>query len=184
MPPFAPTEGKLLIAEPFLGDPNFERSVVLLCEHNHGGSFGFVLNQLSDLLLNDVLSTPTATNMPLYVGGPVAYNTLHFVHRIAFLDEAVALGHGIFWGGDFEQMTTLLNIGKISERDVRFFIGYSGWGSSQLDNELRQNSWIVSQTDADFIFNTPAEHFWRAILRQMGGEYRVKSHYPTDPRLN
>ena len=184
MPPFVPTKGKLLIAEPFLGDPNFERSAVLLCEHNEDGSFGFVLNQLSNLVLNDVLQTPTATDLPLYVGGPVGQNTLHFVHRLAFLEDAVPLGNGIFWSGDFEQMTTLLNIGKISADDVRFFIGYSGWSSGQLDNELRQNSWIVSQTNADFVFDTPAEHFWRAVLRQMGGEYRVKSHYPNDPRLN
>lgn len=179
-----PAVGKLLIAEPFLGDPNFERSVVLLCEHNEEGSFGFVLNQAANLELNDVLSQPTSTHLPLYVGGPVGQNTLHFVHRLVFLEDAVELGNGLFWGGDFEQMTSLLNIGKISERDVRFFVGYSGWGSGQLDQEMKQKSWIVSQTTADFVFETPTDQFWRAVLRQMGGEYRVKSHYPTDPRLN
>ena len=179
-----PAKGNLLIAEPFLGDANFERSVVLLCEHNENGSFGFVLNQTSNLLLNDVLNEPTATNLPLYVGGPVQQNTLHFIHQLSFLEEALPLGNGLFWSGDFEQMTTLLNIGKISERDVRFFIGYSGWGNGQLDQEMQRQSWIVSKTTADFIFETPTDQFWRAVLRQMGGEYKVKSHYPTDPRLN
>lgn len=179
-----PAKGKLLIAEPFLGDPNFERSVILLCEHNEEGSFGFVLNQVANLQLNDVLSQPAAVALPLYVGGPVGQNTLHFVHRLAFLEDAVELGGGLFWSGDFEQMTNLLNIGKISERDVRFFIGYSGWSSGQLDQEMERKSWIVSQATADFVFETPTDQFWRAVLRQMGGEYRVKSHYPIDPRLN
>jgi putative transcriptional regulator len=179
-----PAKGKLLIAEPFLGDPNFERSVVLLCEHNAEGSFGFVLNQLSNLWLNDALTEPVLRNLPLYVGGPVEQNTLHFVHRVAHLEEATALGEHIFWGGDFDQLVSLLNMGKISEQDVRFFVGYSGWGAGQLAEEIAQKSWIISQTNADFIFDTPPSQFWRAVLRQMGGEYRVKSHYPTDPRLN
>jgi putative transcriptional regulator len=184
MPAQKPAKGKLLIAEPFLGDPNFERSVVFLCEHNERGTFGLVLNQGTNLYLNDVLPDPVVSNLPLYVGGPVEQNTLHFIHRLSFLEDAVEISAGLFWSGDYEQIMSLLNIGKITEQDVRFFVGYSGWSAGQLEDELSKDAWIVSETDAAFIFETPAEQFWRAVLRRMGGEYRIKSHYPIDPRLN
>ncbi|WP_028663709.1 YqgE/AlgH family protein [Runella zeae] len=184
MPSLKPTKGKLLIAEPFLGDPNFERSVVFLCEHNERGTFGLVFNQTTNLFLNDVLQEPVANNLPLYLGGPVEQNTLHFLHRLSFIEDAIPVGENLFWSGDFEQIISILNVGKITEQDIRFFVGYSGWSAGQLDDELKRDSWIVSDTDAAFIFDTPTDQFWRAVLRRMGGEYRVKSHYPTDPRLN
>ncbi|WP_229251097.1 YqgE/AlgH family protein [Emticicia sp. BO119] len=177
-------KGKLLIAEPFLGDPNFERSVVLLCEHNSTGSFGLVLNQTTSLHLDDVIENVYG-ELPLFIGGPVEQNTLHFIHRLGNqIEGAVDIGNGIYWSGDFESVKTLINIGKVSENDIRLFIGYSGWSAGQLVDEMNRNSWIVSETDAHFIFDTPADQFWRAILKSMGGEYKVLSNYPTDPRLN
>lgn len=179
-----PSKGKFLIAEPFLGDTNFERSVVLLCEHNENGSFGLVMNQKSNLNLGDVMENIYG-DMPLYVGGPVEQNTLHYIHRLGSqINNSIAIGNGIYWSGDFEEIRTLINIGKITEKDIRFFLGYSGWGNGQLMNEMKQNSWIVSDADAAFIFDTPNEQFWRAVLKRMGGEYKVLSNYPTDPRLN
>ncbi|MFN8348101.1 MAG: YqgE/AlgH family protein [Spirosomataceae bacterium] len=184
MHPQKPAKGKLLIAEPFLGDSNFERSVVFICEHNERGTFGLVFNQSTNLFLNDVLKEPVVNSMPLYLGGPVEHNTLHFLHRLPFIEEAVPVGDNLFWSGDFEQIISLLNVGKITEHDIRFFIGYSGWSAGQLEEEIQKNAWIISQADARFIFDTPTDQFWRAVLRRMGGEYRVKSHYPIDPSLN
>lgn len=179
-----PAKGKLLIAEPFLRDPNFERSVVFLCEHNERGTFGLVFNQSTSLCLNDVLREPVANNLPVYLGGPVEQNTLHFLHRLPLIEDSIPVGEGLFWSGDFEQLTTLLNIGKITEQDIRFFIGYSGWSAGQLEEEIQKNAWIVSESDLNFIFDTPVEQFWRAVLRRMGGQYRVMSHYPIDASLN
>ncbi|AFK02503.1 UPF0301 protein yqgE [Emticicia oligotrophica DSM 17448] len=179
-----PTKGKVLIAEPFLGDKNFERSVVLLCEYNNLGAFGLVLNQLTNLKLDDVIENIYA-ELPLYLGGPVEQNTLHFIHRLGDeIEGSVELGNGIYWSGDFEQVKTLINISKISENDIRLFVGYSGWGAGQLEGELMQDSWIVSDIDAGLIFETPSNNFWREVLKRMGGQYKVLSNYPTDPRLN
>lgn len=179
-----PSKGKLLIAEPFLGDPNFERSVVLLCEHNENGSFGFVLNQQTNLKLEDVIDDVYA-DFPLFLGGPVEQNTLHFIHRLGdIIDGTIDIGNGLYWTGDFDSVRSLLNIGKIKENDIRLFIGYSGWSEGQLESEMKRNSWIVSETDANFIFDTPTDQFWRSVLKRMGGEYKVLSNYPTDPRLN
>ncbi len=180
-----PASGKILISEPFLNDPNFERSVVFLCEHSaETGTFGLVLNQLSNLKLGDVLEG-IYEEMPLFVGGPVEQNTLHYLHKLAdLIPNSIDVGHGIYWSGDFEAIKTLLSINKIKEEDIRFFIGYSGWGQGQLESELSQNAWFVSTISSETLFETQAKDLWRKILRDMGGDYRVISHYPTDPRLN
>jgi putative transcriptional regulator len=182
--PITITNGDLLIAEPYMGDTNFERSVVLVCEHNSAGTFGLVLNQLTDLNLSDVIEE-VHVDLPLFVGGPVQQNTLHFIHRRPdLIDGSIKVVDGLYWSGDFEQIKRAVNLGTLGERDVRFFIGYSGWGEGQLDAELSQKAWIVSRTTADFLFDTPTKEFWRGVLKQMGGEYKSIAHYPVDPRLN
>jgi putative transcriptional regulator len=180
----APTKGKLLIAEPFMGDKNFDRSVVLLCEHNDRGTFGLVLNQSTNLTLGDVLEN-MYSEMPLFLGGPVEQNTLHFIHRLGQkIDGSIQVGEGIYWSGNFEEVRRLLNLGVIQATDIRLFIGYSGWGAGQLDKEMKQNTWIVTKTTAETLFETPTKELWRAILKEMGGDYKVLSNYPVDPRLN
>ena len=178
-------KGNLLISEPFLGDDNFERSVVLICEHNEQGSFGFILNQNTTILLKDVWDEVTYGDFPVYIGGPVQKNTLHFVHKLGNkIINSVEIANGIFWSGDYEQVALMVNLGKIDEKDIRFFIGYSGWSSGQLEREIAANSWIVTVTDADFIFETEPQQFWRNILKKMGGKYKAISNYPIDPSMN
>jgi len=179
------SKGSLLIAKPFLGDPNFERGVILICDYNAQGSFGFVLNQVTDMFLGDVLEETIYQDVPLHLGGPVEKNTLHFIHRRPDLIQGGSeIMDGVYWGGDFNHLKTMLNMNTIYQDDVRFFIGYSGWGEGQLDDELGEDSWIVTNTSSDFLFGTPPGSFWREILRSMGGEYRSIAHYPTDPRHN
>ncbi|KQS32791.1 YqgE/AlgH family protein [Dyadobacter sp. Leaf189] len=179
------SKGSLLIAKPFLGDPNFERGVILMCEHNDHGSFGFVLNQTTELFLGDVLEETIYQDITLHLGGPVEKNTLHFIHRRPDLISGGAeIMNDVYWGGDFTTVKTLLNLNTLNQEDIRFFIGYSGWGEGQLAEELSQDSWIITHTNSDFLFTTPPGNFWREILRNMGGEYRSIAHYPIDPRLN
>ncbi|SFD33596.1 YqgE/AlgH family protein [Spirosoma endophyticum] len=178
------TNGDLLIAEPFMGDTNFERSVILVCEHSPAGTFGLVLNQLTDIHLGDVIED-IQPDLPLFVGGPVQQNTLHFIHRRPdLIDSSIRLREGLYWSGDFDEIKRAINVGTLSERDIRFFIGYSGWSEGQLDAELSQKAWIISSTSADFLFDTPTKEFWRGVLKRMGGEYKSIAHYPVDPRLN
>lgn len=179
-------QGSVLISEPFLGDPNFERSVVLICEHETTqGTFGLVLNQTSNLLLADVLEENIYPDVPLFVGGPVQHNTLHYLHRRPdLIDGGIKVMEGVIWGGNFTQVKELLNNGVLSPDDIRCFIGYSGWEIDQLVGELKKDSWIISETTADVIFNTPAKNFWRSLLKDMGGDFKVMSNYPLDPRLN
>lgn len=178
------TNGSLLIAEPYLGDTNFERSVVLVCEHSKEGTFGLVLNQTTNLHLSDVIEDVYA-DYPLFLGGPVQQNTLHYLHRRPdLIDGSIRVGEGLYWSGNFEQVKQAVNIGMLPEADIRFFVGYSGWDEGQLDGELAEKTWIIAKGESEFLFDTPADQFWRGVLKSMGGEFKAKANYPVDPRLN
>lgn len=178
-------KGTFLIAEPFLNDPNFERSVIFLCEHSDSGSLGFVVNHETNLFLGDVLEEEVKEDIPLFLGGPVEKNTLHFLHRRPdLIRESVNVGNGIYWGGDFDQAKRLLNAFALKPEDIRFFVGYSGWSEGQLNEEMEQKTWITTDSDASFLFDTPSKNFWREVLKRMGGKYRSIAHYPIDPSLN
>jgi len=181
----SPEKGSLLISEPFLPDPNFERTVVLMCDHNDDGSFGFVLNKPSEVMLHELLEDFGSFDQRVYVGGPVQHDTLHFVHRSPEIEGGSELTPGLFWGGNFEQVQSLLASKQLGNEDIRFFVGYSGWGSGQLEKELSLDSWIVTPpAAAQVIFDNPVDELWKAVLKQMGGRFQVYSNYPTDPRLN
>jgi putative transcriptional regulator len=180
-----PEKGRLLISEPFLPDPNFERTVVLLCEHNEEGSFGFVLNKPSILKVNEVMEDIRGLDNLVYVGGPVQQHTLHFIHRNAVLENAVEIVDRIYWGGAFESLMLLCETKQVTSADIRFFLGYSGWGPGQLESELDQDSWIVCDYVTDqLLFDTGPEIMWRKALENMGGRFSMYSNYPVDPRLN
>jgi putative transcriptional regulator len=182
--------GTLLISQPFLGDPNFERSVVLLCRHQPDeGAFGLVLTHLTTATLGQVLDLPGGTAspaaaLPLYIGGPVQPDTLHFLHQHAALPGAQALGQDVYWSGDFDVLIGLINSGAITADSVRLFVGYSGWSAGQLEEEITRGSWIRQPASAGKVFTLESDAFWRGILREKGGRFRALSNYPLDPRLN
>lgn len=179
-----PEKGRLLISEPFLPDPNFERTVVLLCEHNEEGSFGFVLNKPSLNSVNEIMES-LPVDREAFIGGPVQQDTLHYLHRISDLTDTIAITETIFWGGDFEELQNGLDIRTISDADIRFFLGYSGWSAGQLELEIKENSWIVCDYVNDsLLFDTSPVEMWKKALSNMGGRFSVYSNYPIDPNLN
>jgi putative transcriptional regulator len=181
-----PKPGDLLIAEPFMGDPHFDRSVVLLTEHDdQQGSVGFVLNRPTQHTLGELLETELSVTIPVYEGGPVQQNTLHFIHRAPqMIQGGVEVTNDIFWSGDFEQLRLYLQTEYINPGDFRFFLGYSGWGVNQLQSEIEENAWFLTQADQQTVFTTDSEAFWSAILQKMGGKYRFMANAPRNPRFN
>ncbi|MEO5910490.1 MAG: YqgE/AlgH family protein [Pelobium sp.] len=181
-----PAKGNLLISEPFMADPNFKRSVVLLTEHNPEGTVGYVLNYKSDFLLKDVISDCWDAHHQVYLGGPVATDTLHFIHQIPDkIPGGLDLGNGLFWGGDFESLKIQINSYHIKEEEIKFFIGYSGWSEDQLDDELANNSWIVSDKyHPEMIFEEDDTQIWREAIVNMGVKYAHIANFPEDPALN
>ena len=180
-----PQKGSILISEPFLPDDNFKRSVILLCDHNEEGSFGLVINKNLELTVHDALEEFPEFEGNIYMGGPVESNTLHYLHTLGdVLDESIEIMNGLFWGGNFETLKILIEQKSISSDEIRFFLGYSGWGVGQLDDELKEKSWIVTNGRPDYIFNDHGEELWREILKEMGGQYFIMSNFPESPLLN
>lgn len=177
--------GTLLIAPPLSDDPNFRRAVVLICEHNEEGSFGLILNRELTLHLGDVLEEMASYTAPLSLGGPVQQNTLHVLHRFGdSVPEAIRIAEGVYWGGDFDAIQEIVQMGRGDVRELRFFLGYSGWTSGQLVQEVELGGWILTEADWESVFPADQEGLWRVVLRRMGGEYAVLANFPDDPRLN
>lgn len=181
-----PRRGDLLISEPYLPDPNFERTVIFLCEHDDNGSLGFVLNKKTEAVVNDLMDGLEALESKIYVGGPVQRNTLHFLHKgTVDLASDVEVVNGIHWGMDFEGLLEKINTKQIDEQDLKFFVGYSGWSPGQLLDELKEKAWIVCKcANQEMVFDSEPEDLWRQVLNNMGGKFKMISNYPKDPRLN
>lgn len=184
--PLEPSSGKLLISEPFLMDPNFKRSVVLITEHADQGTIGFVLNQPSALILKDLIPELEHADFPVYVGGPVGTDTVHFIHRCyEKLNDGEEISKGVYWGGNFEALKILIENNSITPDEIKFFIGYSGWAVDQLKTELLENTWIVSDKyHPDVVFENNAEDLWRDVIVNLGPKYAHVSRFPSNPNLN
>ena len=178
-------KGKLLIAEPaILNDSSFNRAIVLLTEHTPNNSVGFILNRPLDYTVNDLLPE-IKCEFPVYQGGPVEQDNLYFVHKIPeLIPDSIEVANGIFWGGNFESLKDLLNNEVLDASDIRFFLGYSGWGKQQLDKEMNQNSWFIGENDFENIFSTDNETLWKNKLLQKGGDYKLWANAPSDFNLN
>ena len=179
--------GRLLVATPLLGDPNFARRVIMLLQHDGDGAMGVVVNRASEVPVGDVLPTwATLTSEPavLFHGGPVALDSALGIARVAAPD-AEPIGwrrlHGSIGLIDLDTPTELL-VGVFAA--LRIFAGYAGWGQGQLEGEIDEGAWyVVDADDEDPFVHAPAE-LWRSILRRQGGALALVSTYPDDPALN
>ena len=180
-----PETGNLLVSQPYLGDPNFEQSVILLTEHGEGGTVGFVLNHKVEITLNDIVLNFPDFESDVYNGGPVRQDNLYFIHSKGdLLPGSQKINDNLWWGGDVEPLKELIGAGLIQTNEIRFFLGYSGWSEGQLFDELRDNSWlIVDGSKFDLLHESP-QHLWKNILLKSGGEYPLWASSPADPNLN
>lgn len=182
---FKPEKGTLLLSEPTLPDGNFSRTVVLLVAHDEEGSLGFVLNRPLQLKLADLGEDFSFGDFPLYEGGPVQLETLHYIHRLGQgISGAVEIAEGIYWGGDFEQIRETVSVHDSASKDLRFFLGYSGWSGGQLQQEMTDRTWIVAPALEEEVFETESSGLWEKSLKAMGGEIARLVDYPMDPRWN
>ncbi|MDX1907526.1 MAG: YqgE/AlgH family protein [Bacteroidia bacterium] len=165
-------------------DVNFQRTVVLLTEHTETSSVGFVLNRRLKVNIGDIVSDMRSLDVPVFLGGPVSQNSLHFVHRLDSLPGCEMIYEGLYWGGSFKAIKELAKEGALQGEDIRFFVGYAGWGQGQLRQELEDKAWIVAPENTAAIFQTDHGQLWRQVLKNLGGKFQVISNYPVDPQLN
>jgi putative transcriptional regulator len=180
-----PAPGILLIADPFLKDPNFMRTVVFLCDHQDEGSMGFVINKQIEQTLGELMDGFEEFQIPVYYGGPVQMDTIHFLHQYP---ERIPGGQevmkGVYWGGDFELLSQMVKNGEADLNKIRFFLGYSGWGNGQLNGELGEKSWLTVSATRKLLFHEQPDDIWKDSLKHLGGEYEMMINYPIDPSLN
>ncbi len=177
--------GKILIAQPFLCDDDFKRSVILISEHNDMGSMGFIINKPTPLRIKDVLPNVPDLNYTIYYGGPVAPNQLFFIYQFhSPVEDSLPISQGFYWGGDFNEIIRLLRENEIVSGSIRFFVGYSGWGPQQLMDEIDQNAWYLRTANYKNLMQDNSLDIWGNELKNMGGNFAVFSNLPDDPSLN
>lgn len=179
-------KGHLLLAEPsIIGDLSFNRSVILLADHNDEGSVGFILNKPLKYTIKELLPE-IESNFKIYNGGPVEQDNLYFIHNVPnLIPNSIEISNGIFWGGDFELTKDLINKGILKKKNIRFFLGYTGWDAQQLEKELLANSWIlINNIYEDTILGKASVNFWKKKILELGGDYLIWSNAPENPTLN
>lgn len=179
-------QGQLLLDSGQLGGSFFQRTVVLVCQHNAEGAFGLVLNRALGKTVGEMIVADlpdTLKESPLYLGGPVQPGALSFLHTDSFIPDAdvmpnLALGHSL---------DDLLEIGDgfSATKKVRLFAGYAGWSPGQLETEMKRKAWLTHPASVELVFETPPDQLWQKILNSKGGwKNRLLSQMPDDLSLN
>lgn len=181
-----PKRGSILISDPFLDEDYFRRSVILLCEHSENSSFGFVLNNYMDIDLHELDNQFPDINARISIGGPVETQSLYYIHSFTEkVEESFEICKGLHFGGSFRMVKSLLEKDIENCKNIRFFLGYSGWNTGQLLNELLENSWIVADNISNLeIMNTSNDNFWQYCMEKQGGQYKTIAKFPLNPNNN
>ncbi|TNE53247.1 MAG: YqgE/AlgH family protein [Bacteroidetes bacterium] len=182
----APKKGRILISDPFSEDMYFGRSVVYLCEHSEKGSFGFVLNNYADVELKSLNQDFPDMKSVISIGGPVEKDSMYFIHTLENkLEDDLVIDQGIYVGGDFQKLYEIIQPEHLAKHQIRFFLGYSGWEAGQLEEEIKNNAWVVAEVDsAEEVMNVDIEDPWKYFLQKLGKKYEIISEFPVDPREN
>jgi len=179
-------KGTFLISTPDLEMGFFFRSVILICEHNSNGSFGLVINKNLDIdLPKEILSMGDLINPSVQIrsAGPLQTNQMMLLHSSgAISHQTLKVCDGAFLGGDLQFLQEAL----ADENGPKIYLcfGYAGWGAGQLEREFLDGNWFVWPATAQYIFDTPSDKLWSALLRSMGGKYAALSMIPEDLSLN
>jgi putative transcriptional regulator len=178
-------KGQLLLDSGQLHGSFFQRTVVLICQHDGEGAFGLVLNRATgsnagEMIVADLPETLKVC--PLFLGGPVQPSALSYLHSDAFIPDAnvlpnLSLGHSL---------DSLLEIGESysGTKKIKMFAGYAGWSPGQLEDEMKRKAWLTHPASLDLVFDTKPEELWQKILRDKGWKYKLLSQMPEDPALN
>lgn len=171
--------GSLLLAHPSLKDPNFRRAVVLMSAHNAEGAMGVVLNRPLHKRLGELsgdFALGPLASVPLFMGGPVQNEQL-VLAAWQMRDDGFRLHFGI-------DPDKALQLSSEEGTHLRGFLGYSGWSAGQLENEMRQRTWIVADVPEDLLMQAQDDTLWRTVLGREGDEWRLLAGEPEDPEVN
>jgi putative transcriptional regulator len=165
----------LLLAMPQLRDPNFTRTVVLLCEHGPEGALGFVVNRPTEVHAAQAvaLDPPPVrdSGLRLWTGGPVETSRgFLLLGEDPDVEQSQRVGDGFYITSSMEVLRPLVEAHPLDlpRRRCRLLLGYAGWGPGQLDQELTASAWLTAPADPDLVFGTPADEMWETAIRGLG----------------
>jgi putative transcriptional regulator len=178
-------KGQLLLDSGQLLGSFFQRTVVLICQHDAEGAFGLVLNRSTGSNVGEMIVADLPDELkgrPLYLGGPVQPSALSYLHSDAFLADAnvmpnLSLGHSV---DDLVE----LGEGFSPTRKLKVFAGYAGWSPGQLEGEMKRKAWLTHPASLELVFDAAPEQLWQEILRRKGGLYRLLAQSPEDLSQN
>ncbi len=178
--------GKLLVATPAITDPNFFRTVVLVCGHDENGAFGLVLNRPVDdeKVVDHLLQWGEHSSTPavLFHGGPVETSAAFALGK---LEPRPGEEPSVVFGTvALIDLRTLPEEMEVELREVRVFVGYSGWGAGQLETEVEEGGWFVVDPEPGDPFSANPDDLWKDVLSRQSGELRLYSFFPLDPTQN
>ncbi|HFA51519.1 MAG TPA: YqgE/AlgH family protein [Bacteroidetes bacterium] len=177
--------GTVLLSEPFMLDSNFRRSAVLLCEHGAEGSIGFILNKKLDMKIDELIVDFPVFGAPVYFGGPVQTDTIHYVHNVGdLLEDSRPVSDGVWWGGNFEKLKFLIDTQLVKPSNIRFFVGYSGWSDNQLEEEMAFGSWVKADMHPNYLFKSKPNKLWERIMSNKGDTFAVIANMPDAASFN
>lgn len=179
-------QGCVLLSDPFTQDPYFSRSAILLCRHNKKETFGFVLTNYIEIDLNKLDENMPEIITKISFGGPVEKDNLFYIHTFGKeIEGAEKIMDTLYFGGDYEMLFELIKADPKRINEVRFFIGYAGWDFEQLNNEMKDHSWIaVTNISEKEILSTSSDHFWKDCMTKQGSKFEMISNFPLNPNEN
>ncbi len=181
----APKQGSVLIAEPFLAGSYFNRSIILLASFNENGAVGFILNKKVEFPVEDIFVDFPDFDSEIHIGGPVGTDSVYFIHSLGnSIPESIHIRENLYWGGDFEALKLQIKLGLVDQHQVRFFLGYSGWEPGQLEEEIKENSWLVADISQEELMSINENAMWAESVKAMGGKYKMWENFPENPSLN
>tara|TARA_B100000686_G_scaffold346731_1_gene433982 strand:+ start:743 stop:1306 length:564 start_codon:yes stop_codon:yes gene_type:complete len=181
-------KGYFLIANPVLPDPNFSRTVVLICNHNEDGSFGLVVNRSAQINAEEVFSNNEifkGESCKIFVGGPVSQTQVFYLCRSETdIPGLQQICPGVQMGMNRETLEAVTPKLHNPSEDIRFYLGYSGWAAGQLEGEMERKSWLTCKAEKDFVFGNPEQGIWPGVVRSLGKEYEYLLQAPINPSMN
>lgn len=186
--PALPHRGALLVSEPFMRDQYFGHSVIELVDFEaNRPSMGIVMNRLTSHTLDSLVKgVDDNTGIPVFCGGPMSCDRLYFLHTLGdMILDSREIADGLFIGGRFDTIIDYINSGCPVDGKVRFFIGYSGWDSGQLEEELDKKVWAVtSAPKPEKLLTGEEDGYWHRTVKRMGTRYKGWLYHPQNPRAN
>ena len=181
----APQVGHILIAEPFLAGSYFNRSIIIIATYGDNGAVGFILNKKVDYPVEVLFVVFPDFDSEIHIGGPVGTDSIYFIHTLGeSIPGSLHIKENLYWGGDFDALKLQIKLGLVRPDQVRFFLGYSGWDPGQLEDEIKENSWLVADISQEDLMSIDENEMWVESVRSMGGKYSMWENFPENPSLN